>query len=99
MANISLDFSNNALFQKNKITKTYTYKDIGTDNLRLYTVQQGQGYFKEDKLKVYDKNTFNLDMEAIKSAIRNIFKFRMRTRNIIANVWKSIILIYVLAYK
>ena len=38
MANISLDFSNNALFQKNKITKTYTYKDIGTDNLKLYKV-------------------------------------------------------------
>lgn len=74
MANISLDFSNNALFQKNKITKTYTYKDIGTDNLKLYKVKNQQTGIIQTKL--YDKNTSNIDLNAIKAALRNLFSFR-----------------------
>lgn len=40
MANLQLDFSDNILFDKNKITKTYTFKDIGTDNFRTYYIDQ-----------------------------------------------------------
>jgi hypothetical protein len=35
MANIKLDFSNNILFGRDKFTKTYTYRDIGTSNFRM----------------------------------------------------------------
>jgi hypothetical protein len=39
MANLTFDYSNNSLFQRNKTTKTYVYKDIGTDNFRLNSIR------------------------------------------------------------
>lgn len=69
MANINIDYSNNFVFRKQKTTKTVTYQDIGTANMRLYTDDKGVQ-------RLHDVNTSNYDLAAIKSAIRNIFRFR-----------------------
>jgi uncharacterized protein Veg len=35
MANLTLDLSNNFLFTQEEGVRSYTYRDIGTDNIRL----------------------------------------------------------------
>lgn len=35
MSNLSFDFSNNIVFNRDKNTRTYKFKDIGTENFKL----------------------------------------------------------------
>lgn len=75
MANISLDYSTNKLFKKDNTTKSYTFKDIGTNNFKLYKVPAEDNEF-DTITKVYDANTSNIDQAAIKTALTNLFMFR-----------------------
>lgn len=85
MANISLDYSTNKIFQKDNTTKSYTFKDIGTNNFKLYTVSSSNN---STETKIYDANTSNIDETAIKSSLTNIFMFRVRSRSFRTNIWK-----------
>ena len=76
MANLSFDFSNNVVFNRDKDTKTYIYRDIGTENFQLIR-EQPENFSKESTLKLYSVNTSNFDEQAVKSALNNIFKFRL----------------------
>lgn len=71
MGNISLDFSDKQIFQKQKNIRTYVYKDIGTSNFGLskdtYT----------DAIKLISINTSNYDLDAIKASLTNLFSFRL----------------------
>lgn len=84
MANISLDYSTNKIFQKDNTTKSYTFKDIGTNNFKLYNVSSSNN----NEIKIYDANTSNIDETAIKSSLTNIFMFRVRSRSFRTNIWK-----------
>lgn len=75
MANISFDFSNNAVFKRDKDTKTYIYRDIGTENFQL--IHQKTDKKNEIKLTLYSINTSNFDQQAVESALRNLFNFRL----------------------
>ena len=76
MANLSFDFSNNVVFNRDKDTKTYIYRDIGTENFQLIR-EQSENFSEESTLKLYSVNTSNFDEQAVKSALNNIFKFRL----------------------
>jgi hypothetical protein len=43
--------------------------------------------FGSVKYGISDLNTSNLDDVAVKAALNNLFSFRPRTKNFIANVW------------
>mgnify|MGYP003571242717 CR=1 FL=1 len=76
MANLSFDFSNNAVFNRDKDTKTYIYRDIGTENFQLVR-RPTENFSDKQTLKLYSVNTSNFDEQAVKSALNNIFKFRL----------------------
>ena len=75
MANILLDYSTNKVFQKDNTTKSYTFKDIGTNNLKVYNNINKET--NETQIKIYDANTSTLDETAIKSSLTNLFMFRI----------------------
>lgn len=78
MANLSFDFSNNAVFQRDKDTKTYIYRDIGTENFQLiHGYKDQENLNSEPTLKLYSINTSNFNESAIESALRNLFSFRL----------------------
>jgi phage baseplate assembly protein W len=71
MSKFSLDLSlESALHPKGKENLSYTFKDIGTDNFR----------YKTDNItgseKVVVVNNSNVDMNAIKTSLRNILSFK-----------------------
>ena len=71
MANVSLDFSANMVFNKSEDSfRKYTYRDIGTDNIREYKDS------KTGQQKINDMDTSNYDETAIKQSLRNLFSFR-----------------------
>lgn len=71
MANKSFDFSANAIFKKGEDSfRKYTYRDIGTNNIRSYKDEV------TDQLKIIDIDTSNYDDGAIKQSLRNLFNFR-----------------------
>ena len=68
---IILDFSNEKILHPEDAKKqSFTYKDIGTSNITL-TKDKNTG-----KVKLNDINTANLDEDAIKQSLTNIFTFR-----------------------
>ena len=76
MANLSFDFSNNVLFKRDKDTKTYIYRDIGTENFQLVRTPS-KALSDPETVKLYSINTSNFDKRAVESALNNIFRFRM----------------------
>lgn len=67
MSNINLDYSVLTIFDKEKGVSTFTYKDIGTSNIRF-----------EEKNKVNyinDTNTSNINEAAVKASLTNLFGF------------------------
>jgi replicative DNA helicase len=71
MGNISLDFSDNQIFQKQKNVKTYVYKDIGTSNFKL------SKDIYNDTVTLIGINTSNYDLDAITASLTNLFSFRL----------------------
>ncbi len=67
MSNINLDYAVYNLNSKESGVQTFTYKDIGTSNIR-YEIISGNTY-------IYDKNTSNINDQAIKNSLNNIFNF------------------------
>lgn len=67
MSNINLDYSIATIFEKEKGVSTFTYKDIGTSNIR----------FEEKNKVIYinDNNTSNINEEAVKASLNNLFSF------------------------
>ena len=77
MANLTFDFSNNAVFKRDKDTKTYIYRDIGTDNFRLtrtYTDESG-AFDSIERKHLCTLNTSHINGDCIKNALNNIFSF------------------------
>ena len=71
MANISFDFSANAIFKQGEDSfRNYTYRDIGTDNIRSYKDPETK------QLKIVDIDTSNYDEAAVKQSLKNLFNFR-----------------------
>lgn len=71
MANIDINLAFNSLRKKVDGVSTYTYKDIGTSNMKLlYQLKNNK-----ETYTLYDKNTTNVDKFAIKAALYNIFTF------------------------
>ena len=71
MANKMFDFSANAIFKQGEDSfRNYTYRDIGTDNIRSYKDRV------TNQLKIIDIDTSNYDDGAIKQSLRNLFMFR-----------------------
>jgi hypothetical protein len=71
MGNISLDFSDKLIFQKQKNVRTYVYKDIGTSNFGL----SKNDY--DNTVKLTSINTSNYDLDAITASLTNLFTFRL----------------------
>ena len=67
MANINLDYSIFGIFEKEAGVSTFTYKDIGTSNIRFYE--------KDKKQYINDNNTSNINEAAVKNSLRNLFEF------------------------
>jgi hypothetical protein len=74
MANLKIDLSLNKVFQREENTKTYIYKDIGTENFHLLKDKDGNP-------QLYDINTSNYNENAVTASLNNLFNFRLRTRN------------------
>lgn len=71
MANISLDYSANLVFRNGDDSfRKYTYRDIGTSNIREYKDP------KTKQNKINDVDTSNYDETAIKQSLINLFIFR-----------------------
>lgn len=69
MASIKFDFSNRVV-QNSESSSVFRYKDIGTSNLRLkYEIGS-------EKAILHDIDTSNIDKNAIKASLTNIFNFR-----------------------
>jgi phage baseplate assembly protein W len=75
MANLKVDLSLNKFWQKDENVKTYTYKDLGTDN--FYLVTKSNGSYESDSVSLYDINTSVYDERAIENSLNNIFNFRL----------------------
>lgn len=73
MANLILDLSDNFLFNQEEGVRSYKYRDIGTDNIRLKYGLEKNGQIK---YSISDLNTSNFDDVAIKAALNNIFQYR-----------------------
>lgn len=69
MANIKFDFSKKHIFNQNSTTN-FKYKDIGTDNIKIY-VDRITG-----KETLVDLNTSNVDVNAINASLTNILNFK-----------------------
>lgn len=71
MANINIDLNYKQIKQNIQGVSTYTYKDLGTSNIKiLYKKQDGKQI-----AYLYDKNSSNKDINAIKQSLKNIFSF------------------------
>ena len=71
MANISFDYSANLVFNKGEDSfRKYTYRDIGTENIRSYKDPITK------QTKIVDIDTSNYDEAAIKQSLKNLFNFR-----------------------
>lgn len=71
MANISFDYSANLVFNKEEDSfRKYTYRDIGTNNIRSY-----QDPITKQK-KIIDIDTSNYDGDAVKQSLKNLFSFK-----------------------
>lgn len=71
MSNININLAFNSIKRKIDGVSTYTFKDLGTSNMKmLYQMKDGKQI-----AKLYDKNTSNIDMYAIKAALNNLFSF------------------------
>ena len=71
MANINLDYSTISVFTKEQGVSTFTYKDIGTSNIR---------FEEKNKLRyINDNNTSNINEAAVKNSLKNLFGFIPRT--------------------
>ena len=67
MSNINLDYSIVTIFDKEKGVSTFTYKDIGTSNIR---------FEEKNKVKyINDNNTSNINEAAVKASLNNLFSF------------------------
>lgn len=67
MANINLDLTANSVFERAEGIKTYTFRDLGTDNFKI-----------EENNKhniINDINTSNYNANAVRASIKNIFSF------------------------
>lgn len=71
MANIVIDLTYSNLTEKVDGVSTYTYKDIGTANFKL----EYKKINNKEITYLNDKNTSNVDLRAIKAALKNIFSF------------------------
>lgn len=71
MANITFDYSANLVFNKGEDSfRKYTYRDIGTENIRSYKDPITK------QIKIVDIDTSNYDEAAIKQSLKNLFNFR-----------------------
>lgn len=71
MANINLDYSTISIFTKEQGVSTFTYKDIGTSNIR---------FEEKNKIKyINDNNTSNINEAAVKNSLKNLFEFIPRS--------------------
>ena len=76
MANLTLDFSNEkVLHPTDSKNISFTYRDIGTSNIRYYEDP------KTKKAFVSNVNSSNVDAAAIKASLNNILNFRTRRCN------------------
>lgn len=71
MANIDINLAFKSLKKKVDGVSTYTYKDIGTSNIKLLYQMKGH----EEVFSLYDINTSNFDKFAIKASLNNLFTF------------------------
>ena len=67
MANINLDYSIFGIFEKESGVSTFTYKDIGTSNIKFQE--------KNGVTFINDNNTSNINEAAVKTSLRNLFNF------------------------
>jgi hypothetical protein len=88
VANIPIDLSLNELFNINKDTKTYTYRDISTAKFSLNVENSYKLDTNQPKITLNDTNTSAYDKDAIKVALTNLFAFRQRTSSVRTDVWK-----------
>lgn len=71
MANINLDLTYKKIKENIDGVSTFTYKDLGTSNIKLFYRKQG---YKQIPY-IYDNNTSNVDLNAIKQSLKNLFSF------------------------
>lgn len=71
MANININLGYRSVTSKVQGVSTSTYKDLGTSNMKLlYELKNNK-----QVVTLYDKNTTNIDLYAIKSSLNNLFSF------------------------
>lgn len=71
MANIDINLGVRSIRRKVDGVSTYTFKDIGTSNMKLLYQMKGH----QQIISLYDKNTSNNDEFAIKASLNNLFSF------------------------
>ena len=71
MANIVIDLTYTNLKDNINGVSTYTFKDLGTSNMKIQYKKVGHQQIPY----LYDKNTSNIDMMAIKTSLKNLFSF------------------------
>ena len=71
MANININLSYNKLKQNINGVSTYTFRDLGTSNIKLLYKKQGH----KEIPYLYDINSANIDLRAIKQSLKNLFSF------------------------
>lgn len=71
MASIKFSFSNKKILNQTNVTN-YKFKDIGTSKILLKYDKNA------DKYTIFDQNTSNIDMDAIKASLSNILSFKNR---------------------
>jgi phage baseplate assembly protein W len=71
MGNISFDFSKETVVHpKGKENTAYVYKDVGTSNMHYYENE------KTGEIFVNDKDSSNINADAVRTALLNILNFR-----------------------
>lgn len=71
MANINIDLTYKNIKQYIDGISTYTYKDLGTSNIKILYKKEGH----KERAYLYDNNSSNIDLFAIKQSLRNLFSF------------------------
>lgn len=71
MANINLDLTYKKIKENIDGVSTFTYKDLGTSNIKLFYKKQGHKQIPY----LYDNNTSNVDLNAVKQSLKNLFSF------------------------
>lgn len=71
MANLNINLSYKQIKQNVEGVSTYTYRDLGTSNIKLIYKKQGN----KEKVYLEDKNSYSKDNFAIKQSLRNLFSF------------------------